>query len=86
MKRGEEFVGAGDFASARQVYQRAAEVGDARAALLLAATYDPNELGRFRTKGLAADIAKARFWYEKARALGSAEAPRRLDLLAQPRR
>jgi hypothetical protein len=32
--------------------------------------------------GLAADIAMARMWYEKAKEFGSAEAPRRLDILA----
>ena len=86
LQRGENFVAVGDFASARMVFQRAAEAGDAQAALLLGGTYDPNVLDRFRAKGLAADIAKAHWWYEKARALGSPEALRRLDLLAQPRR
>jgi TPR repeat protein len=32
--------------------------------------------------GVAADISLARRWYEKARASGSAEAQRRLDILA----
>jgi TPR repeat protein len=68
------------------VFQRAAEIGDAKAALMLGATYDPNILERFQAKGLAPDMAKARFWYEKARDLGSVEASRRLELLSQVRR
>jgi hypothetical protein len=86
VKRGEDFVAVGDFASARMLFQRAADAGDGQAALMLGATYDPNVLHRFGAKGLTADIAEARLWYEKARALGSPEAPRRLEALAQPRR
>ena len=81
-QRGEEFVAAGDFAAARIVFERAAEAGHARAAFVLAATYDPLVLQRFGIKSLTADLAKARAWYEKAGSLGSAEAPRRIALLA----
>jgi hypothetical protein len=84
VKRGEDFVAAGDFVSARLVFQRAAETGDAKAALMLAETYDPNVLGASRAKGVAPDIAMARLWYEKAKALGSPEAQRRLERLDQP--
>jgi TPR repeat protein len=85
VKRGEDLIAVGDFVSARVLFQRAADVGDAQATLMLAATYDPNMLDRFRVKGLTMDIAKARWWYEKARDLGSPAAARRLELLAQPR-
>ena len=81
-QRGEEFVAAGDFAAARIVFERAAEAGHARAAFALAATYDPLVLRRFGIKSLTADLAKARAWYEKAGSLGSAEASRRIELLA----
>ena len=81
-QRGEEFVAAGDFAAARIVFERAAEAGHARAAFALAATYDPLVLRRFGIKSLTADLAKARAWYEKAGSLGSAEASRRIALLA----
>jgi hypothetical protein len=84
VKRGEDFTAAGDFASARLVFQRAAEAGDAKAALMLAETYDPNMLGRLRAEGVAPDTAMARLWYEKAKALGSPEAQRRLERLDQP--
>jgi len=33
--------------------------------------------------GVTPDVAMARSWYEKAKAFGSAEAPRRLELLAK---
>src|SRR5262249_26308399 len=41
MKQGEQFIAAGDVVTARIVFQRAAEAGDADAALALGATYDP---------------------------------------------
>jgi hypothetical protein len=84
VKRGEDFTAAGDFVSARLVFQRAAETGDAKAAFMLAETYDPNVLGLLRAKGVEADIAMARLWYEKAKDLGSPEAQRRLERLDQP--
>ena len=86
LKRGEEFTAAGDFASARLVFQRAAETGNAKAAFMLAGTYDPAVLDLIRAMGVAPDIAKARLWYEKAKNLGSPEAARRLELLVQKRR
>jgi TPR repeat protein len=83
VKRGEDVLAVGDFVSARVLFQRAAEAGGAQAALMLAATYDPKVVDRFRADGLAADIAKAQLWYEKAKALGSREAARRLQLLGR---
>jgi hypothetical protein len=82
LKRSEEFIGAGDFASARIVLRRAAESGHAGAALALAGTYDPAVLERFGVTGMAADPAQAKFWYEKAREMGSGEAPHLLERLA----
>jgi hypothetical protein len=82
MRRGEEFIATGDFASARLVLQRAAEGGDPRAALTLAGTYDPIVLEKLGIQGFASDIATARIWYERAKEFGSAEALRRLEMLA----
>jgi hypothetical protein len=82
LKRGEEFVEAGDFASARPVLQRAAEAGNSRAALILAGTFDPAVMQKVHARGLAPDIAKAKYWYVKARDLGSPEAQRQLARLA----
>jgi TPR repeat protein len=80
--RGEAFIAAGDLASARLVLQRAAEGGDPRAALMLAGTYDPIVLEKLGIQGFASDIAAARTWYERAKEFGSAEAMRRLEMLA----
>jgi hypothetical protein len=81
LKRGEDFITSGDLASARLVLQRAAEAGDMHAALTLAAAFDPNLLAKLG-RDLPADVVKARFWYERAKQLGSTEAPRRLERLA----
>ena len=93
MRRGEEFIVAGDLASARLVLQRAAEAGDPRAALMLAGTFDPIVLekigiqafARDLIRGFAPDMALARTWYELAKELGSEEAVRRLEMLASRR-
>jgi hypothetical protein len=82
VKRGEDFIASGDLAAARLVLQRAAEGGDAGAALTLAGTYDPLVLEKLGVQGLSADVAKARAWYERAKEFGSTEAPRRLEMLA----
>ena len=82
VKRGEEFIAAGDFVSARRVFQRATERGNAKAAFMLAGTYDPAVLD-IRAMGVAPDMAKARSWYEKAKNLGSPEAVRKLEPLVQ---
>jgi hypothetical protein len=85
VKRGEELIAQGDIAAARLILTRAAEAGEARAALTLGATYDAEMLRRLGVLGVAADAAKARAWYEKAAQYGSGEATRRLDQLAQSR-
>jgi len=81
-KQGEQFAETGDFATARMLFQRAAEGNDATAATALGATYDPTVLAGLRAVGVDADVVKARFWYQKAVSLGSSDAKRRLDLLA----
>jgi hypothetical protein len=82
LKRGQEFVEAGDFASARPVLRRAAEAGNSRAALIMASTFDPVVMAKVQVRGLAPDLAQAKFWYEKARDLGSAEAAKQLARFA----
>ena len=82
LKQGERFIAAGDLVTARLVLRRAAEAGDADGALAMGMTYDPAVLEKIGVRGLVPDIEQARSWYEKARQFGSAEAPRRLELLA----
>jgi len=67
---------------ARLVFQRAAEGGNAVAALALGATYDPVVLASLGVRGVDADVAKARTWYQRAKDFGEPEASRRLDVLA----
>jgi hypothetical protein len=81
MKQGEQFIAAGDVVTARIAFQRAAEAGDAKAAVALGATYDPTVLAKLGVVGISADVAKARSWYEKAEKLGSPDAKQRLELL-----
>jgi TPR repeat protein len=82
MKRGEQFIAVGDMVTARLAFQRAAEAGDANAAVALGATYDPTVLARFGVVGISADVAEARSWYRRAEKLGSPEARQRLEVLA----
>jgi hypothetical protein len=83
INQGEKHVAVGDLAAARTVFQRAAQAGDATAALALAATYDPNVLARLGVLGMGtnADAEKARTWYRTAEGLGSPEATLRLQAL-----
>jgi hypothetical protein len=81
-RQGEQFALAGDLVTARFLFQRAAEAGDATAAMALGATYDPDVLAKLGVIGVGADVEKARSWYQKAESQGSAQAPRRLQALA----
>jgi TPR repeat protein len=84
MKSGADLMANGDISAARLMYQRAAEAGEATAALALAETYDPLVLRRVNPKGgITPDVAQAHIWYEKAKDLGSAVAPERLERLAR---
>jgi hypothetical protein len=85
LKRADDLIASGDLAAARLVLRRAANAGDARAAMTLAGTYDPVILEKLGVHGFVPDVAMARAWYEKAKKFGSAEAPRRLELLASKR-
>jgi len=88
VRRAQEFLASGDLQGARLLLKRAADAHDARAALLLAKTFDPIALRQFSaTADPGPDLAQARNWYQKAREWGSPEAQRQLDALASfPRR
>jgi hypothetical protein len=85
LQRADALIASGDVAAARLVLRRAADAGDAHAAMTLAETYDPAVLEKLGVHGFVPDLAMAQSWYEKARAFGSAEAPRRLETLASKR-
>jgi TPR repeat protein len=81
-QRADDFIKSGDLSSARLLLERGAEAGDARATLTLAGTFDPNVLKTLGFQEGVADIAMARFWYDRAQKLDAAEAPRRIQELA----
>jgi hypothetical protein len=83
LKQGQDFVAAGDLATARVVLRRAAQAGAATAAFTLAQTYDPKVLAKMRARGVEPDPAEARRWYEMAQKLGSGEAAQQLERLAR---
>jgi hypothetical protein len=70
LDRGDSFLHAGDVASARLFYERAADAGDWQAAIRMGATFDPDFLGRagVRTVG---EPTKAQSWYRHALDLGA---------------
>jgi len=82
VQRGEDLIASGDLAAARLVLRRAAESEDARAALLLAKTYDPATIEKLHVRGLSPDAEIARYWYEKAAALGARDSPGGPKMLA----
>jgi hypothetical protein len=66
---------------ARQLYERASDLGLAEAAMALAATYDAAELDQPHLRGVQPDAKEARRWYERARTLGANEAAQRPERL-----
>jgi len=83
VKRGQEYLNIGDIVSARLLLRRAAAMGDAQAALMLGASFDPSVLVELGVLGFAPDVTQARAWYQQAQERGSAEASRRLARLAR---
>jgi hypothetical protein len=83
LARGRTYLANGDVAAARLAFRRAAEGGDAQAALALGGTYDPLVLRSLGAVGVPADLAQARTWYQRAADLGARDAPQRLQQLAQ---
>jgi TPR repeat protein len=81
LARGDVFLRAGDIASARLFYERAAEAGDGQAALRMGATFDPSFLASAGLHNLRGDPAKARLWYHRALGLGASEAQPHLNNL-----
>lgn len=74
LARGDGLFAAGDLASARLFYERAANAGEAQAALRLGQTYDPAFLAQIKAKGVQSDVSAAVHWYLQADKLGAPEA------------
>jgi hypothetical protein len=81
LHRGDRLLGRGDVAAARAVYERAAALGSAQAALALGSTYDPGRLWSLGVFGMVGNKERARQWYQRADQLGHPEAKERLKAL-----
>lgn len=79
MKRGQDFLAAGDITAARIAFGRLADAGIADGAFAAAATYDPRYLAEHHVVGVLGNETKARALYQRANQLGSAEAGRVLE-------
>jgi TPR repeat protein len=67
---------------ARQFYTRAFQMGATEGAMGVAKTYDPATFAEMRVQGITPDAAKAKEWYEKAKAAGVVEAEAALTSLS----
>lgn len=74
--RGNALLEAGDFASARLMYQAAANRGSARAAMLTGVTFDPRYQAMAGVSGTRSNARVARQWYALAMERGDGEAER----------
>ncbi len=69
LARAEGMLKNGDLAAARSFFRRIADAGDARGALGMAQSYDPEFLKRLGMHGLRSDRAAAQDWYARARSM-----------------
>jgi predicted nucleic acid-binding Zn-ribbon protein len=81
VSRADELFHKGDVSGARLLLEHALASGNARAAFLLAETFDPNVLSKLGALGIRGDAAKAREFYARARALGMVQAGERMEAL-----
>jgi ABC-type amino acid transport substrate-binding protein len=81
MTKGDRELEDGRVAPARLLYERAADLGLAQAAMALAATYDPAELAKLDLRNVQPNATEAKRWYERALALGAGDARQRLQQL-----
>lgn len=81
LARGDWLFATGDVDSARLLYERAAQAGDAQGAMRLGQTFDPVFLDRAHLRETRADTGMAVFWYRRARDLGAMGITSRLKSL-----
>jgi hypothetical protein len=81
LARANALLGQANISSARLFLQHALERGSARAAFMLAETYDARILQSWRASGIFGDRTKARELYERARAGGIEDAQERIEAL-----
>jgi len=70
LARGEQLLKTGDVATARLFFARAAEAGEARGALAMARSFDPEVLRTLRIYGIRPNLEEAARWRAKAKNLG----------------
>ena len=70
-----------DISGARPLLEHALERGSARAAFMLAETYDTRVLETWRVRGISGDSTKARAFYQLAQAGGIEDAKKRIETL-----
>src|SRR5262245_34478667 len=81
LRKGEEQLAQGLVAPARLLFERAAELGLAQAAMAMGATEDGGETDKPNLRRISPDAKQAKRWYERARQLGASEADTRLRRL-----
>ncbi len=81
VRRADALFRSGDVSGARLLLERSMEAGNARAAFLLAETFDPHVLASLGALGIRPDPAKARDLYARALALGVQQAGERMQAL-----
>jgi len=81
LARGDWLFATGGVAAARRLYERAADAGDARAAVELGETFDPVFLDHTHVRGIRGELSTAVFWYRRARDLGATGVSSRLERL-----
>jgi TPR repeat protein len=79
--RAKGLIAIGDIAAARRLAEYVAAGGDGGALFILATTFDPKQLARWRVRGVRADIERARDLYRQALQRGVAEAQNHLAAL-----
>lgn len=84
LERGRTLSAARDVTAARHFFVRAADAGNAEAALAAARSYDPAELAALGYIGIKGDVSLARKYYAIAVAGGAPEAQEQLDRLPPP--
>jgi TPR repeat protein len=73
IREGNKDMRGGDILGARRLYQKAADTGDAAAALVMGRSYDPIYFARIAARNAEPDPAKAFEWYERAQRAGAAQ-------------
>jgi len=81
VRNGDRLVSRGDVAAARALYEKAAALGSAQAALALGSTYDPRRLWSLGVFGMVGSKERAQHWYRRASELGHPEAKGRIAAL-----